>query len=153
MGKLSEDIFVCLDCESTGLDTKADSIIEIAAIKFTFSGIIAEQQTLVNPGCEPYTETVSVQRPGQRIIIRKRLQIRPAYLKLVNDQNAMVFVDGKFRGRTPLEKPVERRWEEQVSTKSVLVSLTKEGFEPFNQRLKLTAGETRPLQVRIEPKK
>ena len=36
MGLIHQDIFVCLDCESTGLDTEKDRIIEIAVARFTF---------------------------------------------------------------------------------------------------------------------
>lgn len=49
MGKLNKDTFICIDCESTGLDTDNDRIIEIAAVKFTFDGVIASMETLVNP--------------------------------------------------------------------------------------------------------
>jgi DNA polymerase-3 subunit epsilon len=43
------ETFVCLDCESTGLDPKNDRIIEIAAAVFTFEEITEEHETLVNP--------------------------------------------------------------------------------------------------------
>jgi DNA polymerase III subunit epsilon len=49
MGRINQDIFVCLDCESTGLDPKNDKIIEIAAVKFTFDSIIDSFETLINP--------------------------------------------------------------------------------------------------------
>lgn len=50
MKSLDEEIFVCVDCESTGLDPKADRIIEVAAVVFTFNGILDRFDTLVNPG-------------------------------------------------------------------------------------------------------
>lgn len=43
--------FVCLDCETTGLDIVNDHIIEVAAVRFTFDGIIDSFETLINPGC------------------------------------------------------------------------------------------------------
>lgn len=43
--------FVCLDCETTGLDIAKDHIIEVAVCRFTFEGIQASYETLVNPGC------------------------------------------------------------------------------------------------------
>jgi DNA polymerase-3 subunit epsilon len=49
MGNLSQDIFVCVDCETTGLDPEKDKIIEIAVVRFTFSGILERYETLVNP--------------------------------------------------------------------------------------------------------
>jgi DNA polymerase-3 subunit epsilon len=51
VGLISKQIFICLDCESTGLDPEKDRIIEIAATKFTFDGILEEFQTLIDPEC------------------------------------------------------------------------------------------------------
>lgn len=49
MGQLSQDTFICLDCETTGLDAKADRIIEIAVVKFNFSETFSSFETLVDP--------------------------------------------------------------------------------------------------------
>lgn len=49
MGLLHKDTFICLDCETTGLDTKNDKIIEIAVVRFSFDRIIDQFETLVNP--------------------------------------------------------------------------------------------------------
>nr|AAN10194.1 DNA polymerase III epsilon subunit [Candidatus Fritschea bemisiae] len=49
MGLLKKEIFVCFDCESTGLDPEKDRIIEIAAIKFSFNAIIDSIEDLINP--------------------------------------------------------------------------------------------------------
>ena len=51
MGFLNKDIFICLDCETTGLDAKTDRIIEIAVTKFTFSEILETFETLIDPEC------------------------------------------------------------------------------------------------------
>lgn len=48
---LEKTEFVCLDCETTGLDINNDHIIEVAAVRFTFQGAIDSFETLVNPGC------------------------------------------------------------------------------------------------------
>lgn len=52
MGLLSQEIFVCLDCESTGLEPEKDRIIEIAAARFTLEKILQQIETLVDPECE-----------------------------------------------------------------------------------------------------
>lgn len=49
MGLLTADDFICLDCETTGLNVGIDRIIEIAVQHFTFSSVLAEFQTLVDP--------------------------------------------------------------------------------------------------------
>ncbi|MEI6531572.1 MAG: DUF3820 family protein [Chlamydiota bacterium] len=43
--------FICLDCETTGLDIVNDHVIEVAAVRFTFEGVIDSFETLINPGC------------------------------------------------------------------------------------------------------
>lgn len=49
MGLLKNEVFVCFDCETTGLDLENDRIIEIAAAKFTFSEILEKYESLVDP--------------------------------------------------------------------------------------------------------
>lgn len=51
MGLIQQDIFVCLDCESTGLDPKQDRLIEVAAARFNWEGAIKTFETLVDPEC------------------------------------------------------------------------------------------------------
>lgn len=49
MRSLKNEIFVCVDCESTGLDTEQDAIIEIGAVRFTQDAILDQMETLVDP--------------------------------------------------------------------------------------------------------
>lgn len=49
MSNLSNEIFVCLDCETTGLDTKNDRIIEVACVRFNKTEILDSFESLVNP--------------------------------------------------------------------------------------------------------
>jgi DNA polymerase III subunit epsilon len=50
MGALSKEIFVCLDCETTGLDLEKDQIIEIALVRFNFDQVLDTFETLIDPG-------------------------------------------------------------------------------------------------------
>ena len=50
MGLIEQNSFLCLDCETTGLDPENDRIIEIAAVKFTFNEILETYETLIDPG-------------------------------------------------------------------------------------------------------
>lgn len=52
MTPLNQEIFVCLDCESTGLEPKTDRIVEIAAARFTFDRILQQFESLINPECD-----------------------------------------------------------------------------------------------------
>ena len=47
MGLLEKDTFICLDCETTGLESKTDLIIEVAVAKFTFSDTLESFETLI----------------------------------------------------------------------------------------------------------
>ncbi len=49
MPHLKTHTFVCLDCESTGLDPKQDRIIEVAAVKFTLEENIDSFESLIDP--------------------------------------------------------------------------------------------------------
>lgn len=49
MRSLESEIFVCLDCETTGLDTKEDRIIEVAVVRFQGKTILDKFETLIDP--------------------------------------------------------------------------------------------------------
>lgn len=49
MGALNKEIFVCLDCETTGLDLEKDQIIEIALVRFNFDQVLDSFETLIDP--------------------------------------------------------------------------------------------------------
>ena len=49
MRDLSKETFICLDCETTGLDPVADKIIEVAVLKFTLSGVLEQFESLIDP--------------------------------------------------------------------------------------------------------
>jgi DNA polymerase III subunit epsilon len=49
MGLINKDVFVCLDCETTGLEVGKDRIIEIALVRFTFEEILESFETLIDP--------------------------------------------------------------------------------------------------------
>jgi DNA polymerase-3 subunit epsilon len=50
MGLLQNQLFVCVDCESTGLDPDQDAIIEVGVVRFTLNEQLETLETLVNPG-------------------------------------------------------------------------------------------------------
>ncbi len=50
MAILSEQTFICLDCETTGLEFKTDRVIEVAAVRFRDGQILDQFETLIDPG-------------------------------------------------------------------------------------------------------
>jgi DNA polymerase-3 subunit epsilon len=56
MAELAKQKFICIDCETTGLDAKLDRIIEIAVMLFDFDGSYDKIESLINPEC-PIPET------------------------------------------------------------------------------------------------
>jgi DNA polymerase III epsilon subunit-like protein len=42
--------FVALDCETTGIDSERDSVIEVGAVKFSLEKNLATFDSLFNPG-------------------------------------------------------------------------------------------------------
>ncbi|MBI3900947.1 MAG: DUF3820 family protein [Chlamydiia bacterium] len=60
MGSLNKATFICLDCESTGLEPKQDRIIEIAAVTFTFDGVIESVESLIDPECQISGESQAI---------------------------------------------------------------------------------------------
>lgn len=51
MGLINKDTFICLDLETTGLESDKDQIIEIAIARFTQEQLVESFETLIDPGC------------------------------------------------------------------------------------------------------
>ena len=49
MKPLHKEVFICLDCEATGLDFDNDAIVELAAVKFTLEENLESYETLIDP--------------------------------------------------------------------------------------------------------
>ncbi len=68
MPQLKTHTFVCVDCESTGLDPKEDRIIEVAAIKFTLEENLAEFESLVDPQVEIPANSIAIHHITQEMV-------------------------------------------------------------------------------------
>lgn len=68
---LTKDVFVCLDCESTGLDLENDRIIEVAAVKFSFEKILDSLETLINPGIDIPIESQAIHNISNEMVFQK----------------------------------------------------------------------------------
>lgn len=86
MTQLEKQRFVCIDCETTGLDTKEDRIIEVAVICFDLHEIYTEVESLIDPGC-PIPETSMAIHHITEEMVRGQPKIDdllPAVLKIID---------------------------------------------------------------------
>ncbi len=60
MSTLKEEVFVCLDCETTGLEPTTDRIIEVAVAKFQNGQILEQFSTLIDPEGPISEESVAI---------------------------------------------------------------------------------------------
>jgi len=63
---IDKDIFICLDCETTGLDPKNDRIIEIAVKKFTRNEVLDSFESLIDPECVIPQESIDIHHIQQK---------------------------------------------------------------------------------------
>lgn len=87
MGLIHQDIFVCIDCESTGLDPQNDRIIEIAIARFTFDQIMQQFESLVDPECDIPQVSQEIHKISKEMLEGKPKigQILPQILKMIDD--------------------------------------------------------------------
>ncbi len=86
MGLIRKDIFVCLDCESTGLLPDKDRIIEVAAARFTFDQILDEFETLVDPQCDIPETSQDIHKISKEMIEGKPkiAEVLPQLLRMIS---------------------------------------------------------------------
>jgi DNA polymerase III subunit epsilon len=84
--KLTDETFVCIDCESTGLDTAEDRIIEVAVALFTFDQILQSFETLVDPEREIPQTSQEIHNISQEMVIGKPKirEVLPKILEMIN---------------------------------------------------------------------
>jgi len=87
MGLIRKEVFICLDCESTGLEVKTDRIIEIAACRFNFDQILQQYETLVDPECEIPLASQEIHKISKEMIQGKPkiLEVLPPFLEMIRN--------------------------------------------------------------------
>jgi DNA polymerase-3 subunit epsilon len=87
MGLLKEEVFVCFDIEATGLDPINDRIIEIGAVKFTFSEILEEYLELIDPGINIPDETIQIHNITNEMVMGKPPieEVLPSFFSFIGD--------------------------------------------------------------------
>lgn len=85
MGRLDQEIFVCIDCELTGLDPVADSIIEVAVMKFQGKEVLETFETLIDPEREIPSSSIAIHHITQDMVVGKPkiAEVLPTVLKII----------------------------------------------------------------------
>jgi DNA polymerase III subunit epsilon len=84
---LDKEVFVCVDCESTGLDPETDRMIEIAAAKFTVNEILEQKDALVNPECDIPEVSIAIHHITQDMCAGQppAREVLPEFLEFIGD--------------------------------------------------------------------
>ena len=87
MPLLENVTFVCLDCETTGLDADKDQIIEVGAIRFTMTEILGEYESLVNPKCEIPESSIAIHHITPEMVADKPTikEVLPSLLEFIGN--------------------------------------------------------------------
>ena len=85
--KLAESKFICIDCETTGLDTENDRIIEIGVILFDLQKLYCKYETLINPECSIPKDSQEIHHITLKMVSDKPLikDVLPKVLDIVGD--------------------------------------------------------------------
>lgn len=65
------DMFVCIDCETTGLDPKMDRIIEVAVLCFNKANNFEGYETLIDPCCTIPESSIEIHHISQEMVAGK----------------------------------------------------------------------------------
>lgn len=88
MRLIKKEVFACLDCETTGLESETDRLIEIAVVLFTFDEVIDSYETLIDPGQPIPIESSEIHHITDDMIVGKprASQVLPKVLKMVDSR-------------------------------------------------------------------
>lgn len=77
--------FVCLDCETTGLDVEKDRIIEVAVVKFNFNENFDTFESLIDPECMIPEESIAIHHINAEMVAGKPViaAVLPRILEIV----------------------------------------------------------------------
>lgn len=85
MGRIDKEVFVCIDCETTGLDPKLDQVIEVAVMSFTLDAPIEQFETLIDPKCLIPESSIRIHNITQCMVEGKPAirEVLPQVLKII----------------------------------------------------------------------
>ena len=87
MPLLNQETFICLDCETTGLDAKNDKVIEVAVVKFTFDHVIEQFESLLDPECVIPESSIEIHHITQEMVAGKPkiVSVVPRLLEIIGN--------------------------------------------------------------------
>ncbi|MBP9841168.1 MAG: DUF3820 family protein [Simkaniaceae bacterium] len=82
-----KNVFVCLDCETTGLDVEKEAIIEFAAVKFTLTEQLESMETLIDPARPIPEESTKIHHITDDMVLNKPKigAVLPSILTFIGD--------------------------------------------------------------------
>lgn len=85
MGRLDKETFVCIDCETTGLDPAEDRVIEVAVGVFTLEAVLEEFESLIDPERSIPDSSIVFHRITQDMVAGKPTidKVVPQILKMI----------------------------------------------------------------------
>jgi DNA polymerase-3 subunit epsilon len=86
MTPINQEIFICIDCESTGLEPEKDKIVEIALARFTFDQILQKFESLIDPEREIPETSQEIHKITHTMVEGKPKikDVLPNLLKIIN---------------------------------------------------------------------
>lgn len=87
MTNIAKETFVCIDCETTGLDPVQDRIIEVAIVRFNMTTVFEEFETLVNPICIIPESSIQIHHITQDMVLNSPTidRVIPHLLQIINN--------------------------------------------------------------------
>lgn len=87
MTDIEKQKFVCIDCETTGLDAQQDHIIEVAVMCFDGNQVYAQMESLINPECTIPETSIAIHHITPEMVEGKPTiaQVLPEILQLIGN--------------------------------------------------------------------
>lgn len=87
MPNIDKQKFICLDCETTGLDAMQDRVIEVAVMCFDGSQVYSQMEALINPQCEIPETSIAIHHITPEMVKDKPTidQVLPEILQLIGN--------------------------------------------------------------------
>lgn len=85
MTDIEKQKFICIDCETTGLDAQQDRVIEVAVMCFDGGQVYAQMESLINPECEIPETSIAIHHITPEMVAGKPTiaQVLPEILEMI----------------------------------------------------------------------